>query len=99
MKHIPLFSIAALLLFSACKQQAGKNTAEPADTLSAAPVKALLADPPLVSGSITLSEEDFGPLIELEGRRYDAAPECRRNLHREAHKKRRRSIVGIFPLV
>lgn len=68
MKHIPLFSIAALLLFSACKQQAGKNSAEPADTLSATPVKALLADPPLEGGNVILSEEDFGPLIELEGR-------------------------------
>lgn len=62
-----LYVAAAILLcFSACKPKAGQKQSGVSDTLSVAETQ--FAEPLLNGGEVTLSEEDFGPLVELKGK-------------------------------
>lgn len=70
MKNVYSLAFLCILFFSACRQQAGKGQEQglAVDTLAVAEVAEHFVEPDLVAGSVTLTEEDFGPLIELSGR-------------------------------
>lgn len=67
MKYINFLFLLVLFFFSACKHRTEKERAI-ADTLFVAVEPVCPAEPPLVAGSVTLSEDDFGPLVELSGK-------------------------------
>ncbi|EKU89068.1 BF3164 family lipoprotein [Bacteroides oleiciplenus] len=68
MKHLLYIILFSLLCLSACKPRAEKGQQGETDTLSVADTRKVITDVPLVEGSVTLKEEDFGQLIELTGR-------------------------------
>lgn len=64
-----LYIIALILLFlSACKPKAEQKQLDASDSLSVGKGEVAFIEPPLTGGNISLSEEDFGPLIELKGK-------------------------------
>lgn len=70
MKHFLYFILFSLLFLSACKPRAEKKQQTDIDTLSAVvQTPKVIKDAPLVAGSVTLKDEDFGELMELKGTR------------------------------
>ena len=64
MKHLLYIILLSLLFFSACKSQAEQKQQEANDTIVVETPK-IIQDAPLVAGSVTLKDGDFGELIEL----------------------------------
>ena len=66
MKHLLYIILLSLLFLSACKSRAEQKQQEANDTIVVETPK-IIQDAPLVAGSVTLKDEDFGELIELAG--------------------------------
>ena len=64
MKHLLYIILLSLLFLSACKSRAEQKQQEANDTIVVETPK-IIQDAPLVAGSVTLKDEDFGELIEL----------------------------------
>lgn len=66
MKNVWVWALMVCLFSSACKRKVEKELPV-ADTLSVVAEPVRPAEPPLMPGSVTLTEDDFGSLIELSG--------------------------------
>lgn len=63
-----LYTVLILPFFLACKSGTEKKPLDTSDTLLAEKAELRFIEPKLVGGSVSLGEEDFGPLIELKGK-------------------------------
>lgn len=66
MKNVWVWALMVCLFSSACKRKVEKELPV-ADTLSVVAEPVRPAELPLMPGSVTLTEDDFGPLVELSG--------------------------------
>lgn len=73
MRYGLYIAVLIFLFFSACKPKAEKKQLDALSAVDKGEIQ--FVEPPLVGGSISLNEEDFGPLIELKGeqRLFDEA--------------------------